>query len=143
VAAPLAGLGLLALIDLATGGDSHFTRSVLRADGGSDVWDIVARRYELAGRQAVRGMMPAVTLIALLAVALGLRRRERLLAPVGGDPAWRALLTGLVAAGIAGALFNDSGPVLLLFETFIAASLVLYVRGDRRLADREAAHRGR
>lgn len=134
VAAPLAGLALLALIDLATGGDSHFTRSVLRAEGSGDVWDIVARRYELAGRQAVRGMMPAVTLIALLAIALGVRRRERLLAPVESDPAWRALLGGLIAAGVAGALFNDSGPVLLLFETFIAASLVLYVRGDRRLA---------
>jgi len=134
VAAPLAGLALLALVDLATGGDSHFTRSVLRAEGSGDVWDIVARRYELAGRQAVRGMMPAVTLIALLAIALGVRRRERLLAPVESDPAWRALLAGLVAAGFAGALFNDSGPVLLLFETFIAACLVLYLRGDRRLA---------
>lgn len=143
VAAPLAGLALLALVDLSTGGDSHFTRSVLRADGGGDVLDIVARRYELAGRQAVRGMMPAATLTALLAIALGVRRRARLLAPVRDDPAWRALLAGLVAAGIAGALFNDSGPVLLLFEAFVAASLALYLRGDRRLADRKGAHPGR
>ena len=64
-----------------------------------------------------------------------IRRRERVLAPVDGDPAWRALLAGLVAAGVAGALFNDSGPVLLLFEAFFAAKCVsLYLRGDPRLA---------
>jgi hypothetical protein len=53
---------------------------------------------------------------------------------VDGDPAWRALLAGLVAAGVAGSVFNDSGPVLLLFEAFFAASAVLYLRGDPRLA---------
>lgn len=135
IAAPIAGLALLAVVDLATGGDSHFTRTVLRADGSGDLWDVVSRRYELAGRQAIRGFMPAVTVIALLGIAVAIRRRERLLEPVRGDPAWRALLGGLVAAGIAGALFNDSGPVLLLFEAFFAGSAVLYLRGDPRLAE--------
>lgn len=135
VAAPIAGLALLALVDLATGGDSHFTRTVLRADGSGDLWDIVTRRYELAGRQAIRGFMPAATVIALLGIAVAIRRRDRVLAPVDGDPAWRAMLGGLVAAGIAGALFNDSGPVLLLFEAFFAGSVVLYLRGDPRLAE--------
>ena len=78
--------------------------------------------------------MPAATLIALLAIACGLRYRTRLLAPVGGDPALTAALAGTIAVGIGGALFNDSGPVLLLFATFLAACLVLYVRGDPRLA---------
>jgi hypothetical protein len=130
VAAPVAGLGLLAAVDLTTGGDSHFTRTVLRADGSGALWDIVARRYELAGRQAIRGLMPAITLIALLAIAVAVRQRSRVLANVDGDPAWRAALVGLIAAGVAGSLFNDSGPVLLLFETFIAAAMVLYLRGD-------------
>ena len=78
--------------------------------------------------------MPAATIIAILGIAVAVRRRERVLAPVDGDPAWRALLAGLVAAGVAGAVFNDSGPVLLLFEAFFAASAVLYLRGDPRLA---------
>jgi hypothetical protein len=30
-------------------------------------------------------------------------------------------------------VFNDSGPILLLFATFLAACVVLYVRGDARL----------
>jgi hypothetical protein len=78
--------------------------------------------------------MPVMTAIALLAIALGIKRRERLLAPVGGDPAWTAALGGIVALGVAGALFNDSGPVLLLFATVIGAVLVVYLRGDARLA---------
>ena len=135
ILAPVAGLALLAVVDLATGGDSHFTRTVLRADDSGALWDIVARRYELAGRQAIRGLMPAVTLIAILAIAVGVRQRERVLERVGGDPAWRAALVGLIAAGIAGSLFNDSGPVLLLFETFIAAALVLYLRADPKITE--------
>lgn len=135
VAAPVLGLALLAVVDLTTGGDSHFTRTVLRADDSGALWDVVSRRYEIAGRQAIRGFMPGATIIALLAIALGVRQRARLLAPVGGDRAWWAMLTGLIAAGVAGSLFNDSGPVLLLFATFIAAALVVYLRGDPRLAD--------
>jgi hypothetical protein len=135
VVAPLLGLLTLAAVDLATGGSSHFTRTVLRAGDGGDLWDVVARRYELAGRQVVRGMMPVTTVIALLAIALGIRRRERVLERVGGDAAWLAALAGIVALGAAGALFNDSGPVLLLFATVIAAVLVVYLRGDARLAE--------
>jgi hypothetical protein len=78
--------------------------------------------------------MPAATAIALLAIACGLRYRERLLAPVRADAAITAALGGTIAVGVGGALFNDSGPVLLLFATFIAACVVLYVRGDPRLA---------
>ena len=67
--------------------------------------------------------MPAVTLIALLAIAVGIRQRARVLEQVDGDAGWRAALGGLIAAGFAGSLFNDSGPVLLVFETFIAGAM--------------------
>ena len=36
------------------------------------------------------------------------------------DPAIVAGLGGAIAVGVGGALFNDSGPVLLLFATFLA-----------------------
>lgn len=134
LATPVVALALLAAIDLGTGGDAHFTRTVLRADGSGALWDIVSRRYELAGRAAVRGFMPAASLIAVLAIAVALRRRRRLLAPVDDDPGIRAGLAGIVGVGVGGALFNDSGPVLLLFAAFIAACGVLYIRGDPRLA---------
>ncbi len=133
--APLIALLLLAALDLLTGGDSHFTRTVLRADGPGEWWEIFARRFELAGRGLIRGLMPVATLIAALTVALGIVRRERVLAPVDGDASWRAGLAGAVAVGVFGALFNDSGPMLLLFATFIALCGVIYLRGDARLAE--------
>jgi len=131
---PVLALGALAAIDLLTGGDAHFTRTVLRADDSGALWDVLSRRYELAGRAAIRGFMPAATLIALLAIAVGVRYRTRILAPVDVDAGCVAALGGAVAVGVGGALFNDSGPVLLLFATFLAACAVLYVRGDPRLA---------
>ncbi len=135
ILAPVAGLALLAAVDLTTGGDSHFTRTVLHADGSGALWDIVSRRYELAWKQLIRGLMPAVTLIALLAIAVGVRQRERVLERVDGDAGWRAALAGLLAAGFAGSLFNDSGPVLLVFETFIAGAMVLYLRADPKFEE--------
>ena len=136
LAAPAVALAALAAIDLTTGGDAHFTRTVLRADDSGALWDVVTRRYELAGRAVIRGFMPAATLIAVLAIAVGIRHRERILAPVGDDAGWLAAMGGTIAVGMGGALFNDSGPVLLLFATFLAACTVLYARGDPRLADR-------
>jgi hypothetical protein len=118
-----------------TGGDGHFTRTVLRADDGDALWDIFTRRYELAFNALRRGLMPFATGLALLAVAYGLRHRERIYAPLRGDPAWRAALTGGLVAAVAGALSNDSGPVLLLFGAAALAVATAYVRGDPRLAE--------
>jgi len=135
VIAPFAALALLAAIDLLSGGDSHFTRTVLRADGSGAWWEIFVRRFELAGRGLIRGLMPVAALIAVLTVALGIIRRDRLLATVSDDPGWRAGMAGAAAVGVFGALFNDSGPMLLLFAVFIALCGAIYLRGDSRLAD--------
>lgn len=135
VIAPFAALALLAVVDLVSGGDSHFTRTVLRADGSGAWWEIFVRRFELAGRGLIRGLMPVAALIALLTVALGIVRRDRLLAPVSDDPGWRAGMAGAAAVGVFGALFNDSGPMLLLFAVFIALCGAIYLRGDPRQAD--------
>jgi hypothetical protein len=137
VAVLVPGLALagLAVLDLVTGGDGHFTRTVLRADDGDALWDIFTRRYELAFNALRRGLMPFATGLALLAVAYGLRHRERIYAPLRGDPAWRAALTGGLVAAVAGALSNDSGPVLLLFGAAALAVATAYVRGDPRLAE--------
>jgi hypothetical protein len=136
--APFAALALLAAIDLLSGGDSHFTRTVLRADGSGAWWEIFVRRIELAGRGLIRGLMPVATLIALLTVVLGIVRRNRLLAPVDGDSGWRAGLAGAAAVGVFGAIFNDSGPMLLLFAVFVAICGATYLRGDPLLADSRA-----
>jgi hypothetical protein len=131
---PVLAVGGLAVLDLATGGDSHFTRTVLHAHGGSALQDIVVRRYELAFKQLVRGLMPFGTLIAVLTIAYTLRYRERVFAPLEGRPAWTAAFAGSLASAIAGALANDSGPVLLVFGVFTMGAALAYVRGDARLA---------
>lgn len=136
VAAPVAALGALAVIDLVTGGDSHFTRTVLQADGSNALLDIVKRRYELAFSVLKRGLMPFATAIALLAAAYGLRYRQRIYVAVREDPAWRAALYGSLASSIAGALFNDSGPLLLLFGVFLLVIVSAYLRGDPDLETR-------
>ncbi len=130
VVAPVAALGALAVIDLVTGGDSHFTRTVLQADGSSALLDIVQRRYELAFSVLKRGLMPFATAIALLAAAYGLRYRHRIYVSVREDPAWQAALYGSLASSLAGALFNDSGPLLLLFGVFLLVIVSAYLRGD-------------
>ena len=129
VAAPVVGLALLAVIDTVSGGNSHFTRTVLHADGSGALWDVFSRRYQLAFRQLRRGFTPEAVVIALLAVAVAVKHRERVLAAVDGDPAWQAGLAGIAAIGIAGTLFNDSGPVLLLFAVFLGGAAVAYLRG--------------
>jgi hypothetical protein len=47
---------------------------------------------------------------------------------IPGAERWEAALAGAAAAGLAGALFNDSGPLLLVFSTVVAAWVVAYLR---------------
>src|SRR5439155_155030 len=58
VAAPIVALAALAALDLATGGNAHFTRSVLRAGGLHDVADIAQRRVELSYHSLGAGLTP-------------------------------------------------------------------------------------
>jgi hypothetical protein len=128
VLVPVLALGALALLDLATGGDSHFSRSVLRAGDDQALGDVVERRYELAWNQFTRGIMPLLTALSLAAIAYGIWARDRLGRGLEGADAWRAALAGGAAAGIAGALSNDSGPLLLVLATFGTAWVWGYLR---------------
>jgi len=130
--APLVALAALAALDLATGGDSHFTRTVLRAGDRAALGDVIARRYELAFNVLKRPAMLVLTPLALLWIAGAYRRREWLLEGVPGAPLWGAALAGSAAAGVAGALFNDSGPLLLVFSIFVAAWAAAYVKAGVR-----------
>jgi hypothetical protein len=128
-AIPVLAIGALAAIDLATGGDSHFSSTILAADGPGALLDVVQRRTSLAIQAFARGLMPVATLVALAAVVWGIRRRDRILAHVHDRPAWGAALAGGVAAGVIGSLANDSGPVLLVLGTVVLGAIILYIRG--------------
>ncbi|MEJ7798006.1 MAG: hypothetical protein WKF42_05865 [Solirubrobacteraceae bacterium] len=127
---PFAAIAGLALLDLATGGNGHFTRTILKADGVGALWDVVVRRYTLAFNNLRTGAMPFLTVLALLSVAYAARYRERIYAPLRGSPVWRAALAGGLTASVVGALFNDSGPVLLVFGVFVLACVTAYVRAE-------------
>ncbi|MGA2455057.1 MAG: hypothetical protein ABSG93_16220, partial [Solirubrobacteraceae bacterium] len=141
---PVAGLVALAGIDLATAhGGGHFTGSVLHARSAGDVRDIIVRRYGAAWNELKNHAMPVATAFALLYAALGVRWRARLLAPVDGDPAWLAALTGGLAAGVVGALVEDSGPVLLVVAVFALGCVLSYLWGRPAPVAGEAVQPGR
>ena len=81
--APVAALAALAVLDLATGGDAHFTRSVLRAGGLGELADVAQRRVELSYNSLGRGIIWLLVLVATAALVWGVRSRERLLARPG------------------------------------------------------------
>ncbi len=142
VLTPILAVFALAALDLATGGNGHFTRTVLHAHGDNAITDIVVRRFHLAFNVLGRGLMPFATAIAVLALAYAIRFRARLLAPIAGRPAWTAAFCGAIASGVAGSLGNDSGPELLVIATFAMAVTLAYIRGDPRLATVPTQPRG-
>ncbi len=125
---PVVALVALAALDLLTAhGTGHYTGSVLHARSAGDIRDIIVRRYGAAWDELKHGAMPLATALALVASVVGVRRRERLLAPVHGDPVWLAALAGGLTAGVVGALSEDSGPVLLVVAVFALACLLGYL----------------
>jgi hypothetical protein len=130
IAAPIAGLAALAALDLLTAhGSGHYTGSILHARSAADLRDVLVRRYKAAWDELANHAMPAATAVALGASAAALAQRGRLLAVVDGDPAWWAALAGGLAAGVVGALFEDSGPVLLVVAVFTLGCVLSYLWG--------------
>jgi hypothetical protein len=130
IVSPLVALLALAALDLLTAhGSGHYTGSILHARSAGDLRDVITRRYSAAWRELKNHAMPAATALALIYSAVGVRRRARLLAPVGADPAWLAALAGGLTAGVVGALSEDSGPVLLLVAVFTLGCLTAYLWG--------------
>lgn len=139
IAAPVIGLAALALLDLATAhGGGHFTGSILHARSAGDLRDVIVRRYGAAWDELRNRLMPFATALALGAGVLVVRHRQRLCSPLGGDPAWMAALCGGFAAGLIGALSEDSGPVLLVVAVGALGCVLAYVWGKPPARDTSA-----
>jgi hypothetical protein len=135
LAVPALAIALLAALDLATGGDSHFTRSVLRAGGLRELGEVAQRRFELSYTSLGRGLIGPLVVLAALALVAGVRWRNRLLEPVAGAPGLVAGIWAGLAAVVTGALTNDSGPIILLIGTTYLALAVGFVAAvPKRLA---------
>lgn len=132
VAAPAVAIGGLVAIDLATAAGTHLTSSVVEEPG--DVAQTVYRRFLISVRGLETGTAPFSVGTALALLALGTAYRRRLLAPLGEwDPVrarpLRAAFAGALVATVAGALANDSGPVMILIGTAGLLAATAYVRG--------------
>ena len=140
--APIAGLAALALLDLATGGDAHFSRSVLEAGGLDQIADVAERRVRLSYRSLGRGIIPFLVAFALVGLAVGFRYRRALLASTEGVPGVRAAVYGLLAAVLVGALTNDSGPIILLIGSSYLLFAAVYLAAVPGPGARTAATKG-
>jgi hypothetical protein len=123
-------LAVVALIglDLVTSGGAHLTRSVVNGNGVGDFLDIVKRRL-IISVSGLKRVSTAITCgIGIVVLYLGVRRRERIFAPLRGQPAFMAGIWGAFAATLAGTLANDSGP--LMFEAGLW--LLLFAAGYAR-----------
>jgi hypothetical protein len=125
---PIVAVAALALLDLVTGAQSHFARNVLEAHGNVSIMQTIQRRYEFAYHALVRGKMPFVFALSVITVIVALVYRDRLYSRLPG-PSWRAALAGGLAGGAAGALTNDSGPLLFVVATFVLGVVTAYVVG--------------
>jgi hypothetical protein len=113
IAAPLAALGAIALLDLVLGGDAHLTRSVLDAGGLHDLGDVAERRLRLSAHSFSRGFGAPLFWVAVVGIAVLFYQRQRVLAWFAAEPALRAGFLGAAFATAVATLANDSGALLL------------------------------
>lgn len=128
IVSPIIGLAFLAGLDVLTsGGQGHYSQSVLSLDSFGSFWEIVSRRSTLAWQQLWKGNMPVITLICLLAAAYAIRNRQMFYEWRG--PIWPAALTGGLVGGLIGSVTEDSGPMLIVVATITLAGVCSYLLG--------------
>jgi hypothetical protein len=110
---PVAGLVALMTADLVFGGEAHLTRSLLEAGGLDEAGDVLERRVRLAADSFTKPASLPFLAFALIAIAIGVRRREVVRSWFVERSAWAGFLGAAVAA-VVGTVSNDSGVVLLI-----------------------------
>jgi hypothetical protein len=133
---PLVVIALLALADLMTGANSHFTRSVLDAGGLHSLGDTAQRRLHQTARSFVRPVLLVALPVVAIGVLVAVLRRATLASWVRRVPAMRAALIGAVVATIVATFANDSGALLLEIG---AAYLLVFLGWAWAEGGREAA----
>jgi hypothetical protein len=135
---PVAALVALLLLDFATAGGAHFTRTVVHAGGPGALLDIVRRRLTLSVKGLLYVPVAVTVAIGIVAFVLGLRHRDRIFSPLRDYPAFMAGIWGSFWATVIGALSNDSGPVMFALGFLGLLFATGYVRG--RPKDPPATH---
>jgi hypothetical protein len=111
IAAPVAGIALLILVDVISGGGAHLTRLVLHAHGSADLVDVIRRRFSGSFASLGKPGWAVSFTIAVGVMAWLAARRDRIVRRVPRE--FAAGLIGGWFATVVGALSNDSGPQIL------------------------------
>jgi len=130
VIVPLLAVGALVLLDLAIGGGAHLTRTLSSSSGPGDLGKVLIRRWRLSTAGLSHGSTPFTIGICIVLLVLGVIRRHELLAPLAGqrERPLRAAFVGSFFAVVAGALANDSGPMIVMIGTVSLLLTLGYVR---------------
>ena len=104
--------------------------NIVHSGGVVDLLDIIKRRLIISASGLARVSTAIICGAGIVVLYLGVRRRERIFAPLRGQPAFMAGIWGAFVATLAGALGNDSGP--LMFEGGLW--LLLFAAGYARSA---------
>ena len=126
VSAPLTALVLLLLIDLASGGNAHLTRSVIDAGGAGDLADAAQRRLVLSAHDFADAARTPLFWLVVAVLLAGIARRRAIASWFAGAPPARGALLGSCAAVGVGVLVNDSGASFLVIGTIALAALVAF-----------------
>jgi hypothetical protein len=114
VAVPVAALGVLALIDLVSGGGSHLTRSVIDAGGAGDLADLAQRRLELSAHDFAQAAGNPLFWAVVVGIGIAIGQWRTIDAWLRPAPFARAGVIGACAAVAVGVLVNDSGATFLV-----------------------------
>jgi hypothetical protein len=113
LAASGVALALLAAIDIATGSETHFVRSVFEGGSGDSAFDVIRHRLGSTVESFTRLSRLPVTLVSLALSVFAWSRRDRLEEMLKPTPGFRAGLIAAAAGSLIGAISNDSGALFI------------------------------
>jgi hypothetical protein len=130
IAVPIAAFGLVAFLDLVSGGNAHLTRSVLDAGGAGDLADVAERRLRLSAHDFRQAADNPIFWIVVVGICAAIVQRRRIDAWLGPAPMARAGLIGACAAVAVGVLVNDSGATLLTLGALALGAFLAFARSQ-------------
>jgi hypothetical protein len=126
IAVPITALGVLALIDLASGGNSHLTRSVLDAGGAGDLADAAQRRLELSANDFAQAAANPLFWLVVAGIVVAISQWRWIDGWLRQAPFVRAGVIGACAAVAVGVLVNDSGATFLVLGSLALGATLAF-----------------
>ena len=120
LAAAAVALLLVGLVDIVTGSETHFVRSIVGGSGGS-FFEVIGHRLDATFESFTRVSRIPVTLAAAAVITTGIWKRRLILAWVEQIPLLKAGIAAAATGSLVGALTNDSGALFIQVGTLYLA----------------------